>query len=133
MTIFSYVTGVGAVACYPIFLDRALSTVLAGVRPLAGIDELTIVEGDLSNNSLGIYNISRLDNVVVDFYVSHTTDQARTALATADDDFAAELEGHCEEIALLVPVVDYYTQLALGVIECYRVPGFVVRGKFHGR
>ena len=96
VTILSHISRVRAVAGDAIFLYGTFSTVLAGIGSFAGIDELAIVQGNFTHDSLGIYYVSRLDPVIVDLDIAHATDQTSAAFTAADYNFATELESHCE-------------------------------------
>lgn len=75
MTIFPYVTGVGAIAADLVLFHRAFPPMLASVRPGARIDELAIVQRYFSHNSVGVHHVSRLYSLVVHPYLAHTPDQ----------------------------------------------------------
>lgn len=118
MTVFPYVTGVGAIAADLVLFHRAFPPMLASVRPGTRIDELAIVQRYFSHNSVGVHHVSRLYSLVVHPYLAHTPDQTypkikyislsrcitrdlwekltRVVLSTSYDDFVAQLERHRE-------------------------------------
>ena len=75
MTIFPYVTGVGAIAADLVLFHRAFASMLASVGPGARIDELAIVQRYFTHNSVGVHHVPRLYPLLVHPYLAHTPDQ----------------------------------------------------------
>lgn len=71
VTILPDVSSIFAVACDPILLDRAFTAVFASVWSFAWVHELTIIQSDLSDHSLGIDHVSRFNSLIVHSYFTH--------------------------------------------------------------